>query len=209
MAERYLLVEGKDDEHVFYHLLKHHQIPECFEIKNKEGIDNLLDTLPTELKRSNLERLGIVVDANTDVAVRWTNLRSILASAGHGDVPANPDPSGTIVVLEQPERTLTVGIWFMPNNTLPGMLEDFVAFLVPPDDPLWGYAEDCLRGISEQHRRFPAAHQPKAHIHTWLAWQEEPGTPMGLAITKHYLNADTPHAHQLMNWIRRLFDARV
>lgn len=60
MAERYLLVEGKDDEHVFYHLLKHHQIPGCFEIKNKEGIDNLLDTLPTELKRSNLERLGIV-----------------------------------------------------------------------------------------------------------------------------------------------------
>ena len=125
MVERYLLVEGKDDEHVFYHLLKHHQIPECFEIKNKEGIDNLLDTLPTELKRSNLERLGIVVDANMDIAARWRILRNILASAGDGDVPASPDPAGTIIILEQPERTLTVGIWFMPNNTLPGMLEDF------------------------------------------------------------------------------------
>lgn len=52
----------------------------------------------------------------------------------------------------------------------------------------------------------PVAHQPKAHIHTWLAWQEEPGTPMGLAITKRYLNADAPYVQQLMDWISRLFD---
>lgn len=46
MIERhFLLVEGKDDEHVFYHLLQHHQIPERFKIINKEGVENLLDTL--------------------------------------------------------------------------------------------------------------------------------------------------------------------
>ena len=35
--KNFLLVEGKDDEHVFYSLLKHHQIPRRFEIKNKES----------------------------------------------------------------------------------------------------------------------------------------------------------------------------
>ncbi len=56
MADEYLLlVEGKDDRHVFYALLRHHQVPQSFEIKDKEGIDNLLETLPTELKRSGLE----------------------------------------------------------------------------------------------------------------------------------------------------------
>jgi len=201
-----LLVEGKDDEHVFYHLLEYHQIPECFRVVNKEGIDHLLETLPTELKRSNLERLGIVVDANTDIKARWAALRNILLRSGDADVPAVPDPTGTVVALNQQYRTLTVGVWLMPDNQIPGMLENFIAFLVPPGDPLWSCAGDCLEQIPEQHRRFPVTHQPKAHIHTWLAWQEEPGMPMGLAITKRYLDAEASHVQQLMDWIRRLFE---
>lgn len=207
MANKYLLlVEGKDDEHVFYSLLEHHQVPDRFAIINKEGIDNLLKTLPTELKRSDLERLGIVVDANAGIEARWTALRNILLRAGNADVPATPDPTGTVVALDQQYRTLMVGVWLMPDNRIPGMLENFVAFLIPSGNPLWGYAEDCVKQIPEQHRRFPVTRQPKAHIHTWLAWQEEPGTPMGLAITKHYLDAEASHAHHLMDWIRRLFE---
>ena len=97
----------------------------------------------------------------------------------------------------------------MPNNQFPGMLEDFIQFLVPAGDPLWARAADCLERIPEQDQRFPKEHQGKAHIHTWLAWQEEPGTPLGLAITKRYLDADAPHAQQLMGWIRRLFDLEM
>jgi len=45
MADRYvLLVEGRDDEHVFCHLLEHYQVPDRFEIINKKGIDNPLHT---------------------------------------------------------------------------------------------------------------------------------------------------------------------
>ena len=205
MANKYLLlVEGKDDEHVFYSLLEHHQVPDRFAIINKEGIDNLLKTLPTELKRSDLERLGIVVDANAGIEARWTALRNILLRAGNADVPATPDPTGTVVALDQQYRTLMVGVWLMPDNRIPGMLENFVAFLIPSGNPLWGYAEDCVKQIPEQHRRFPATHQPKARIHTWLAWQEEPGTPMGLAITRRYLDAEASHARQLMHWIHKL-----
>ena len=46
----------------------------------------------------------------------------------------------------------------------------------------------------------------KAQLHTWLAWQEQPGTPLGLAITNRYLDANAPHAQKLMDWIRQLFD---
>jgi hypothetical protein len=201
MADRYiLLVEGNDDEHVLYHLLKHHRVPDLFKIKNKGGDTELLNSLEVELLASDLERLGIVLDADTDLAARWQTLRSTLSSSGY-DVPGTPDPDGTII--QQPGLP-KIGIWIMPDNTLPGMLENYVAFLVPPGDQLWSYAEDCVERIPEQ--RFPAAHRPKAHIHTWLAWQEEPGTPMGLAITKRYLDAEAPHAHQLMDWIRKLFE---
>ncbi len=36
--------------------------------------------------------------------------------------------------------------------------------------------------------------------------QEEPGKPMGQAITKRYLKAEALHAQQLMAWIHQLFN---
>jgi hypothetical protein len=175
-------------------------------VKNQEGIDKLLENLPVQLKASDLERLGVVVDANTNLDARWQSLRGILIRAGYQDVPLSPQPDGTIV--EQAGRPI-VGIWLMPNNELPGMLEDFCGFLVPPGDPLWDQAEQCLQQIPENERRFPPERCSKARIHTWLAWQEEPGNPLGTAITARYLDADAPHAQQLIDWVRQLFDLQA
>ncbi len=205
-----LLVEGPDDKQVLYHLLNHHQIfnPQSkdnpFEVKDKQGIEDLLETLPTELKESGLERLGIVVDADINLVSRWQSLQDKLRSSGYSNVPPVPNPNGTII--EQEDRPV-VGIWLMPDNTLPGMLEDFLSFLVPPKDVLWPLAEKAVQQVTLPHlRRFPESHRMKAHLHTWLAWQEVPGTPMGLAITRRYLDAANAHAQQLIAWIRRLFE---
>ncbi len=203
-SKNYLLVEGKDDEHVFYSLLTHHNIPERFKIKNKEGIDKLLETLDVELIRTGLNRLGIVVDADIDLAARWQCLRNILSDAGYDSVPLEPDANGTII---QQSKRPTVGIWLMPNNKLPGMLEDFVSFLIPDSSSLlWTMAEQIIQDVSLQERRFSPSHTIKAHLHTWLAWQEKPGSPMGLAITRRYFDANAPCAQQLMDWLCRLFD---
>jgi hypothetical protein len=202
----YLLVEGKDDMHVFYSLLEHHKMPKQFKIKEKEGIDNLLDTFDVELSESGLGRLGIVVDADTDLASRWLRLRDILRTSGYSAVPINPESEGTII--EESGRPI-VGIWLMPDNMVSGMLEDFVSFLRPQDDLLWPMAEDIVQKVKviiEEDRRFRDVYESKAHIHTWLAWQKEPGKPLGQAITARYLDADAPHAQQLMDWIRKLFD---
>lgn len=200
-----LIVEGDDDEHVLYSLLEHYQVPEQFEVQNKHGITKLLSTLDVELDRSGLERLGIVVDADTDLASRWRGLRKILLDAGYKKMPVSPHSGGTIIY--ESDRPI-VGIWLMPNNKLPGMLEDFISFLVPPSDVLWPIAEAVLQQVIAQDRRFPQAHHMKAHIHTWLAWQGEPGKPLGLAIKAHYLDADAAHAQQFIAWIRQLFDLK-
>lgn len=200
---RLLLVEGKDDKHVCWSLMEHYQVPETFQIEDKEGIANLLEVLPVQLLGSGLERLGIVVDADTDIKARWAALRKILRDAGYRHIPTKPHPDGTII--EQPDMP-KVGIWLMPNNSVSGMLEDFVSFLVPSGDDLWDHAAGCLDEIGERCR-YPAVHRSKAHIHTWLAWQEEPGKPLGLAITTRYLDADAPHAQNFIVWVRRLFSA--
>jgi len=204
MAEKcVLLVEGKDDEHVFYHLLEHHQVPKEFRIVEQGGIGKLLESFPVRLKASDLERIGVVVDANTDLDARWQSLRNILLRAGYDEVRLTPDSNGTLV--QQAGKPI-VGIWLMPDNQVPGMLEDFCGFLVPDGDPLWVKAEECLRQIPETERRFVPGDWSKARIHTWLAWQAEPGRPLGTAITARYLDAAAPHAHRLMAWVRRLFD---
>jgi hypothetical protein len=57
----------------------------------------------------------------------------------------------------------------------------------------------------KEPRHFSEPSTPKAQIHTWLAWQEEPGQPFGIAVTARYLDADAPHAQKLVDWVRRLF----
>lgn len=199
MAIRKLLVEGNDDKHVVINLCMAYQIPEVFEVIDKKGINNLLETLPIELKTSDLESLGILVDADTNLQARWQSLRNTLTQAGY-TVPKTPVSTGTIL---QNEERPTVGIWLMPNNQLPGLLENFVAELIPVGDGLWTQAQDCVANLPE--RRFPAVARAKADIHTWLAWQAEPGKPMGTAITARYLDPGSARAQDFMTWLRTLF----
>lgn len=77
---------------------------------------------------------------------------------------------------------------------------------MPEDDTLWPLAEDVVRKVIATDRKFRLSYTSKALLHTWLAWQEEPGGPMGQAITKRYLNANAPYAQELMSWIRQLFE---
>lgn len=199
----HVLVEGPDDAQVFFHLLRYYGLDTQVTIQHKEGIDNLLEALEIELIGRAETRLGIVVDADTDIATRWQSLRHRLLEAGYTSVPLHPATGGT--VLKQEGRPI-VGLWLMPDNSLPGILEDFMSLLIPAEDILWPMAQDVVQQVVTKDRRFPQTQGMKATIHTWLAWQEEPGKPMGLAITKRYLDATSPQAQQLINWLCRLFD---
>ena len=204
VVPRLLLVEGKDDQHVMWSLCKHHALPETFVIDNKEGVINVLDAFEAEIAAPGKDCIGIVVDADTDLAARWDAIMSILARSGYKNVPPLPTPNGTVIIQENKP---TIGVWLMPNNSLPGELEDFIAFLVPQRDgnPLWAYAAQCLDSLPEAPERYPEQDRSKAHVHTWLAWQHEPGKPLGQAITARYIDANAPDAKQLIAWLRNLF----
>jgi hypothetical protein len=180
---RLLVVEGPDDMHVIKALLQCHNFEPNFAVEPWKGITNLLDELRLRLKRRNFERLGVVVDADSNIASRWASLKGILTNAGYLKVPDHPDPAGTVVEFEDYPR---VGIWLMPDNVLPGMLEDYVTLLIPEGNALFGRVKKCVDEIPDDERLCP--HNAKVYIHTWLAWQKHPGTPLGLAITSDYLN---------------------
>ena len=131
--KKMLLVEGGDDEHVMKHICGNRGITHLDEVKQLGGDRTLLSTIPVQLKASNEEGdiVGVVMDADTNVAARWQSIRHRFLEAGYLDVnvPEQPDPNGTI--LESPTGTLLprAGIWIMPDNTTTGILEDFLVFL--------------------------------------------------------------------------------
>ena len=198
-----LLVEGKDDQHVIWALCERFKIKETFNIIALEGIDNLMEDLWVRPQQANLASLGIIVDADTDIKMRWDQLRKRLEKSGYS-IPNKPALEGTIVTAN---RLPTLGIWLMPNNQLPGMIEDFIRFLVPENEESLALAEEIITTLEERNlQQYIPNHRAKALIHTWLAWQEDPGTPLGQAITKRYLTIDTTIATQLVQWLNSLFN---
>ncbi len=197
-----LLVEGQNDLHVFKNIFKKHNVNESFDVKDKEGLDKLLISIPILLK-TDIDIIGIVIDADVNISSRWDSIKNIFDKAGYS-MPDTPTENGLIV---KKYNSPTVGIWIMPDNAENGMLEDFVKFLIPANDDLLPEVEDALLSIEDKDlNRYKPIHKSKAKINTWLAWQEDPGTPMGLAIEKTYLTTNNKLCKLFVEWINKLFN---
>lgn len=199
-----LLLEGNDDQHVIWALCEKYSITESFDVIDCEGISKLINQIPIRFKQSNIKTLGIIIDADTNIKNRWVSLKSTLELLGFV-LPIEIPNEGLIVS----NNYLTIGVWIMPNNNLNGTLEDFISFLVPEDDKLLPIVTSTLNYIeAKKLNPYSLLHKSKAIIHTWLAWQEDPGTPMGLSITKKYLNTNVQTCEKLINWLNNLFNAK-
>lgn len=226
-----LMLEGPDDANMLLHFMRFHKFPICpkgmvedekVQIIDKNGVESVLDSLKIILRIQDTERaedrIGIVVDADADsheedpntlepnagLVRRWQSLRDILLANGYTSVPEIPDPTGTIIGQELSDKP-TIGLWLMPNNQVPGKLENFVHFLLPSDDTLWPRAISAVQAIPIEERKFKSKDVIKAQVHTWLAWQKDPGKPIGLAISMEFLKAESLHATALLGWLQRLF----
>jgi hypothetical protein len=196
-----LLVEGNDDMHVIMALCQKFSVTENFEIIDCKGIDKLFTQIPIRLKQSGFETLGIIIDADTGIKSRWSTLQSIFSKQGIS-LPDEIPNEGLILKT----NSLTIGVWIMPNNDLNGMLEDFISFLIPKEDKLLPVANQTLEAIEkEKLNKYIPAHKSKALIHSWLSWQEYPGTPMGLAITKKFLTTQEEICKKLISWLTVTF----
>lgn len=200
----HLLVEGKNDQHVVWALCEAYKLPETFDVlvPGDGGIEAVLQDIPARLDESGLKSLGIMLDADEDIQACWAGVRRRLEAAGY-ILPQQPVREGFITVL--PDRP-KVGVWVMPDNQLPGMLEDFVSYLIPQNDGLKPIAEKTLQSLEKKKLNlYKPTYRSKALIHTWLAWQETPGMPMGQAITVRALQHDQSLANSFVNWLQRLF----
>ena len=216
-----LFVEGVDDKAVVTNVVNWHNPTldyyvieyESDHVKNQatsdpkllHGVERITQEFEVRLKVADFRALGIVVDADfaetgNGVDKRWSTLKGILRRAGY-DTPDALDSDGLVVEKDG----LRIGVWIMPDNASEGMLEDFVASMIGGQDPLFELASRSIDSIPISERRFSPNHRLKALVHTWLAWQIEPGKPFGVAIQKKYLDANSDAAKSLFAWLSRLF----
>lgn len=194
-ADRLLLVEGPDDEHVVVHLLARSGLTRNFDIDQKGGFPELSMSIPVELVVSGRSALGVVVDANDNPAARWQAVRD-RCKRRDITLPGEPDPGGVVV-----EGRPRVGVWLMPDNQNPGQLEDLVAAMIPAEDVVWRLAQEFVDRIPESERPRPVV---KAQVHAWLAVRAA-ARPMGSAIGTGHLDASSPAAASFINWLQLLF----
>ena len=145
------------------------------------------------------EEQDAVTRSNDHLAGRWQAIGDRLRG-DNVQLPPKPRHGGTVI-----KGNPRVGVWLMPDNSAPGELEDFVARLIPDDDPAWPPAERYIDGILNEHRQFSSKKEPRSKIRAWLATREKP-RKMGLAIGAEDLDAGQLIATQLTNWLRTLFD---
>lgn len=171
-------------------------------LKEFGGYDPLRQKFPVTIRKgSTLTRVGIVADANAHPDRRWQSLTDAVSEIGSVQLPDTPPEEGWVGEVELPDRTITLGLWMMPNNREEGAAEDFLLKLIPDDDSLLPLAESCLETVPEAER----PDESKALVRTWLAWQDEPGRPLGPAVTEGYFDLDEELAQRFVGWVRRLF----
>lgn len=203
-----LLVEGKDDQHVIWALCQEQNIPETFDVIDCNSVENAIRQFQFRLEKSSntTRRLAIIVDADTDMHKRWESIKMVINQSGKYQIPDMIPPEGLILDSDD-EEGIKIGVWIMPDNQLEGMLEDFMTCLMSDTDRLLVKANQIIDEIEkEKLSKYKSIHKSKAKIHTWLAWQETPGTPMGLAITKHYLSTDKELCRKFVLWLNLLFN---
>ena len=75
------------------------------------------------------------------------------------------------------------------------------------EEPL-AFAQACALEAREKGlAHYGECHESKAVLHTYLAWQDEPGKPVGQSITAEVLKPHTETAAQFAKWLTNLFAA--
>jgi hypothetical protein len=196
-----LLVEGDNDIHVITNLLmtmKHKPFKGYADtdIYKKEfvvsagGKVKAKELIPSILDIPDLEHFGIILDADESAENTWVSIRNILKINGFAE-PELPMKLTSKGILIQQKGKPIIGIWIMPDNLMPinkgeiAYLEHFYEQIIHPEDKFLAKAHSIIDEISrDKECNFATKDKQKAKIHTWLAWQSEPGKSMGVSLKK-------------------------
>lgn len=206
-GDKKLFVEGVNDREVVYRVENFYGLRDICEVKalgSKDGVRQAIELHLNEMA-SKVKTIGAIVDADLDMPSSWASIKSSIDRTGNYTAPKAIPLEGLILDPIVPDNP-KVGIWIMPDNSRTGMLEDFMKEMIPQDDNLLGVVSNTLDDLESNHlQRYKAVHRSKAWIHTYLAWQDEPGNTLATAVDQNLLNPRAAIVKSFAEWMRLLF----
>ena len=217
MNKNILLVEGEADRGFFEELCKLLKIPVnvCVATpkdiggthNTKEGVlSHLTEVLLPQLQDGQLERIGVVVDAdmlNHGTGFTVTLQRFVDKLAGEKYDQDLMEVNG--LIFKHQDGLANLGLWVMPNNADDGMLENWIKHCLHPNEAiLYQHGEKSIETIPSGSK-FQPLNRTKAEVATWLAWQKKPGHGLYNAVNTDLLNTDAPLFKKLQAWLEYVF----
>jgi hypothetical protein len=215
-----LLVEGTKDLYALAELCEMMGTPwkpEPVYIEDRGGVSTLLAELHTDLEDDQASRIGIIIDADPKFDPQGQEQAEAVHRAAQRayerlynrlctrfpTLPPSLPADGAHSEIHDGTR---VGVWVMPDNQLKGFLETFLLTMIDSEDALIAYAGAASRA-ARRHlgAPFKEAQSDKAQLHTWLAWQDEPGDSPSDAVKFRKLKPSN-EAQRFYAWFTRLFD---
>jgi hypothetical protein len=213
MSSNFLYVEGSEDLHVVNSIMKAHvewnlKEPWTVSIKDCGGVDKMLAKLPgrieTAIKADKKSRLGIITDADNDIAVRFSSIQKITEKYFPQISNENLTDNGVHVNNEDGAR---LGIWIMPDNVNSGTLETLIERIIPVKfNTLWEYAQSSTEiASSEKGAMIADANLLKSKIYCYAAWGVEADQRIGTQIMKGRFEANSEKLKPFIDWMKNLY----
>lgn len=194
-SDSLLLVEGIDDARFFMAFLRDGLNTTNVQIVQVGGNQRfrtfLAETLLVSENLTNLRRLGIVTDADTNAAAAFQRIRSALADAGF--------PAPRQVWDTAQSNSLGVSVAVLPDGSAPGDLEALCLSSLA-GDPLTTCVDQyiaCARAAGRQ-----ISEPNKARLHAYLAASgRQPGLRLGEAAAAGLWDWQSPAFNRIRQFL--------
>jgi len=198
-----LLVEGKDEVYFFEALLMHLRLEnvQTIQVGGKDKFKFEFPALMEAEGFSDVTAYAIIRDADNDAKATLDSIQYLLNKY------EQPVPDAHSEIKQRDD--VKVGIFIMPGDDNPGMLE-CLCLSTLADDPVLACADkymDCLKELEEQatpeNSCFPK-NISKARMHTFLAGQKKYVPSLGMAAKKGYFDLDADAMNELSQFMNEL-----
>jgi hypothetical protein len=195
IASPFLLgVDGKDEVNFFDAFLAHLGNSNVH-IEDVGGVSKFSERLPALVRRTGFRQvraIGLIRDADADYTSAYQSISHVLRNVG-----LVPPSKGETFSNAVPR----VGIFVMPDNALPGMLEN-LCLASAAGHAVMGCVEQFIRCSAEAFA--PPPNLPKAKAKAFLAVL--PGVPesVGVAAKQGVWDFDSPELATLATFCRAL-----
>ena len=215
--ERLLYVEGPNDKWVLISLKDQYGHPEDdIYIGDKGNCDKAITAFGTTISNPIVtKRLGIIVDADTDISSARQKIITELHNNNISIAENELTRAGGYIkdIVNQSSSPLRIGVWIMPDNINAGRLEDFLFKKINPVDDLFVQVDPALISLEETakvnakvaEKMYTQTHRDKAKLHTYISWSTHPDVSMGIAVKANLFPIESAEEKLFKNWLEELF----